>query len=85
MLESMTIIRRVSSRMLVEKMEDTAVALSDTEAKRDIMSLLVRARKFDLEKAGAGYAMSDAAMMDQVVRGSSFIFSVPYQSFYLFS
>jgi len=67
MLDSMTIIRRVSSRMLVEKMEDSAVALSDTETKRDIMSLLVRARKSDLEKDGVGYAMSDAAMMDQVL------------------
>lgn len=60
-------IKVLSSVMLREKLEDTAVAASDTEAKRDIMSLLVRARKADLEKDKGVYAMSDAAMMDQVV------------------
>jgi hypothetical protein len=48
-------------------MQDTAVAVSDMNAKRDIMSLLVRARKADLDKDKGVYAMSDRAMMDQVV------------------
>ncbi|TFK35848.1 cytochrome P450 [Crucibulum laeve] len=69
-LDSMHRIREVSATMLAEKMADSAVSLSDTDAKRDIMSLLVRARTADLqenkEKAG-GYAMSDEAMMDQVL------------------
>lgn len=54
--------------MLREKMRDSTVTLSDSEAKRDIMSLLVRARKADIDSKTDGYAMSDEAMMDQVVR-----------------
>jgi len=54
--------------MLREKMRDSTVTLSDSEAKRDIMSLLVRARKADVDIKTDGYAMSDEAMMDQVVR-----------------
>jgi hypothetical protein len=53
--------------MLREKMSDPSVAVSDMDAKRDIMSLLVRARKADLDKGKGIYAMSDQAMMDQVV------------------
>lgn len=53
--------------MLREKLQDTAVLMSDTDAKRDIMSLLVRARKAELDKDKTVYAMSDQAMMDQVV------------------
>jgi hypothetical protein len=61
-------IRRVSATMLREKMRDSTVTLSDSETKRDIMSLLVRARKADVDSKADGYAMSDEAMMDQVVR-----------------
>ena len=53
--------------MLVEKMQDSVVSASDMDAKRDIMSLLVRARKADLAQDKSMYAMSDKAMMDQVV------------------
>ncbi|KAF9005232.1 cytochrome P450 [Cyathus striatus] len=67
LLDSMFRIRQVSASILEEKMRDSAIALSDTEAKRDIMSLLVRARKIDLAREKDGYAMSDKAMMDQVL------------------
>jgi hypothetical protein len=73
MLDSMHTIKHISALILEEKMQDTAVAMSDTEAKRDIMSLLVRARKADLEKDNTVYAMSDKAMMDQVVRSISML------------
>ncbi len=58
--------------MLSEKMAAAAAVQQDGEAQRDIMSLLVRARLADahgVQKTGAGpaYAMSDTAMMDQVV------------------
>lgn len=52
--------------MLEEKIADATVTVSDTATKRDIMSILVRARIAD---KGGGYRMSDRAMMDQVVRG----------------
>lgn len=66
LLESMHTIRKVSTELLQEKMNDS-VAVSDTDAKRDIMSILVRARKADLEKDKTIYTMSDKAMIDQVV------------------
>ncbi|KAG6877827.1 hypothetical protein C0993_003489 [Termitomyces sp. T159_Od127] len=66
LIDSMYRIKRVSAKILHQKMEESAVVVSDTEAKRDIMSLLVRARKADLDKDKTVYAMSDRAMMDQV-------------------
>lgn len=66
-LDSMHKIKRISAQMLEEKMKDSAVAMSDTDAKRDIMSLLVRARKAESEQEKGVYTMSDKAMMDQVV------------------
>ncbi|PPQ78897.1 hypothetical protein CVT25_002385 [Psilocybe cyanescens] len=66
-LEAMHRIRAVSSQMLDDKMRDSAVPISDSETKRDIMSLLVRARKADMDSKAGGYAMSDKAMMDQVL------------------
>ncbi|PFH48129.1 hypothetical protein AMATHDRAFT_66232 [Amanita thiersii Skay4041] len=66
LIDSMHTIKAVSVRLLSEKMNDS-IALSDIEAKRDIMSLLVRARKADLEKDSTAYAMSDKAMVDQVL------------------
>lgn len=67
MIESMHRIKQISAQILADKMRDSAVAVSDTEAKRDIMSLLVRARKADMEKDKGVYTMSDKAMMEQVV------------------
>ncbi|KAG6879651.1 hypothetical protein C0992_000093 [Termitomyces sp. T32_za158] len=67
LIDSMYRIKRVSAKILRQKMEESAVLSSDTEAKRDIMSLLVRARKADLDKDKTVYAMSDRAMMDQVL------------------
>ncbi|EGO03799.1 hypothetical protein SERLA73DRAFT_69628 [Serpula lacrymans var. lacrymans S7.3] len=64
LMDSMHRIKTISRQMLAEKTADLAVAASDTEAKRDIMSLLVRARTAD---KGEGYQMSDTAMMDQVL------------------
>lgn len=60
-------IKKISREMLTKKMEDVAtISAEDTSAKKDIMSLLVRAR-FDEKDQGA-YKMSDDAMVDQVVR-----------------
>lgn len=66
-IDSMYRIKRVSEAILREKMQDTAVVASDMDTKRDIMSLLVRARKADLDKDKGVYAMSDQAMRDQVL------------------
>lgn len=68
-------IKKVSADILQEKLEDTAVTPDDTSTKRDIMSLLVRARVAD--KSG-GYHMSDATIMDQVVCRSADCFSRIY-------
>ncbi|TFK31568.1 cytochrome P450 [Crucibulum laeve] len=75
LLEAMHNIRRISSGMLAEKLASASTLnISDTDAKRDIMSLLVRARVADVKEAAgkeggvAGeYRMSDQAMMDQVL------------------
>lgn len=71
-------IKRVSEAILREKMQDTAVVASDMDTKRDIMSLLVRARKADLDKDKGVYAMSDQAMRDQVVSYARQSTSVTY-------
>ncbi|KAF8070435.1 cytochrome P450 [Lyophyllum atratum] len=67
MLESMHRIKQISAVILADKMRDSAVVMSDTEAKRDVMSLLVRARKADIEKDRGAYAMSDKDMIEQVL------------------
>jgi cytochrome P450 len=59
-------IKNISAQILREKIADATVTVSDTAAKRDIMSILVRARIADKDE---GYQMSDRAMMDQVVCG----------------
>ena len=59
-------IRRISREILAEKMKMSdaeTTASSDTDAKRDIMSLLVRARR--AEKGT--YALSDEALVNQMV------------------
>ena len=66
MVESMYTIRKISTEMLREKINDS-IAVSDADAKQDIMSILVRARKADREKDKTAYTMSDEAMLDQVV------------------
>jgi hypothetical protein len=59
-------IKKISAQILAQKMREASeVASSDDVAKRDIMSLLVRAR---MNEKGDGYQMSDAAMIEQVVR-----------------
>ena len=67
LVDAMYRIRKISAQMLEEKMKDSNLALNDSDAKRDIMSILVRARKAELDGGKGGYAMSDRAMMDQVV------------------
>lgn len=67
LIDAMYRIRKLSARMLEEKMRDSNMVLNDSDAKRDIMSILVRARKAELDGGKGGYAMSDRAMMDQVV------------------
>jgi hypothetical protein len=64
-MHSMYRIKGIARGMLEEKMAD-AVSLSDMDAKRDIMSLLVRARA--TQKEGAmGDWMDDDGMVEQVV------------------
>ena len=59
-------IRKLSKKMLEDK--ETAVHKSDTDAKRDIMSILVRARQAEQEgRVGEQYTMNDQAMVDQAV------------------
>lgn len=67
LVDAMYRIRKISAKMLEEKMKDAIIISNDTDAKRDIMSILVRARKAELDGGKGGYAMSDRAMMDQVV------------------
>lgn len=70
LMRSMYRIKKISAQILEEKMQDAAVNLDDSAAKRDIMTLLVRARTAE---KGEGYRMSDASMMDQVVSRSNFV------------
>ncbi|KAF8204998.1 cytochrome P450 [Pholiota molesta] len=67
LVDAMYRIRKISVKMLEEKMKDSSLVLNDSDAKRDIMSILVRARKAELDGGKGGYAMSDRAMMDQVL------------------
>lgn len=59
-------IRQLSKSMLEDKLRESAY-ISDMDAKRDIMSILVRAKKGEQEGNMASYTMNDQAMMDQVV------------------
>ncbi|KAF9567301.1 cytochrome P450 [Agrocybe pediades] len=67
LVDAMYRIRRISRQMLEEKLKDSNLILNDSDAKKDIMSILVRARKAELDGGKGGYAMSDQAMMDQVL------------------
>ncbi|KDR83719.1 hypothetical protein GALMADRAFT_236061 [Galerina marginata CBS 339.88] len=66
-VDAMYRIRKLSRAMLEEKMKDSNLTLNDSDTKKDIMSILVRARKAELDGGKGGYAMSDHAMMDQVL------------------
>lgn len=66
---SMHSIKRISGQMLREKMKESVESGmiegdSELSGKKDIMSILVRART---REVGSGYKMSDEAMMAQVV------------------
>ncbi|KAJ8523234.1 hypothetical protein ONZ45_g289 [Pleurotus djamor] len=65
-IECMRYIKKLSEQMVQEKLRDTAVAPSDTESKRDIMSLLVRARQAEPEQEKSSHAISDEEMMAQL-------------------
>ncbi|KAJ7503403.1 cytochrome P450 [Mycena galericulata] len=65
LLDGLFRIRAISKELLRAKTADLSVSPDDTTTKKDIMSLLVKARKADLD-AGAE-AMSDRAMLDQML------------------
>ncbi|KXN81950.1 Cytochrome P450 3A24 [Leucoagaricus sp. SymC.cos] len=66
LIGSMYEIRKLSKKMLEDKLRES-VHVSDIDAKRDIMSILVRAKKAEQEGNSGQYAMNDQAMMDQVL------------------
>lgn len=65
LLDGLYRIRAISKELLRAKTADLSVSPDDTTTKKDIMSLLVKARKADLD-AGEE-AMSDRAMLDQML------------------
>jgi len=66
LVDSMHRIKAVSRAILDERMREAqVVGLTDVEAKRDIMSLLVRARMSDKDETA--FKMNDDQMMDQVL------------------
>ncbi|KAH9482683.1 Cytochrome P450 monooxygenase 205 [Psilocybe cubensis] len=67
LVDAMHRIRKLSAQMLQEKMKDSILIDTDISAKRDIMSILVRARKVEMDGGKGDFAMSDRAMMDQVL------------------
>ncbi|KAF9448068.1 cytochrome P450 [Macrolepiota fuliginosa MF-IS2] len=66
LIESMHIIRQWSTKMLEDKLRESAHA-SEMDAKRDIISILVHARKAEQGGDTGNYTMNDQAMMDQVL------------------
>jgi hypothetical protein len=67
LVDSLYRIRTISREMLRSKTADLSVSPDDTTTKKDIMSLLVRAWKADLDTDPTADAMSDTAMVDQVL------------------
>ncbi len=65
-MDCMRRIKAVSAKLLVQKISD-ASTVSDIESKKDIMSILLRARMSGGEKDNDGYMLSDQAMMSQVL------------------
>lgn len=47
--------------------ENERLNMNDADSKRDIMSILVQARKAELDGGNGEYTMNDRAMIDQVV------------------
>ena len=74
LLESIRTVRQISQQMLDEKIQETSGISADDmhTKKKDIMSLLVRARQTDVIKNSREYTMTDEAMVAQVVRLYSF-------------
>ncbi|KAM6492860.1 Cytochrome P450 [Amanita muscaria] len=66
LVESMQSITQLARGILDEKIKESA-SESAIEAKRDIMSILVRARKEELEKGPTVYTISDDVLTDQVL------------------
>ncbi|KAI0029997.1 cytochrome P450 [Vararia minispora EC-137] len=56
-------IRKISRELLRERVAESGVDVEDTSSKRDILSLLVRARKGEND----GYTLSDDDLVDQVL------------------
>lgn len=75
LIESMSRIRRISRQILADKIHDSGVTAADLSTKKDIMSIMVRARKGDEDAEEKGepqakhgvYKLSDEALVDQVV------------------
>lgn len=67
----MSRIRRISREILTEKIHNSALTAGDVASKKDIMSLMVRARASDSDgekgEGEEGYRLSDEALVDQVV------------------
>jgi len=53
--------------MLADKMKDAEIISNDHETKKDIMSILVRARKAEMDGGKESFSMNDEAMVNQVV------------------
>jgi len=64
-------IKAISRQMLADKMKDAEIISNDHETKKDIMSILVRARKAETEGGKEGFSMNDEAMVNQVVSRST--------------
>lgn len=71
-------IKEISRGLLDEKLKESSVPLEDMESKRDIMSIIVRSHKAQIEAEEAAnaksqtpnaniYKMTDEMMMDQVL------------------
>jgi len=68
LIDAMHRIKEISREMLKEKMAVASSVNSDFEDKKDIMSILVRARMSDMAGGKGEFALTDEAMVDQVVR-----------------
>ncbi|KAJ7248354.1 cytochrome P450, partial [Mycena rebaudengoi] len=66
LVDSMHRIRKISREILRAKTADLSVPPDDVSTKQDIMSLMVRAHKAELDANPVAEVMSDMAMVDQV-------------------
>jgi cytochrome P450 len=67
LIDSMHRIRKISREILRAKTADLSVPLDDMSTKQDIMSLIVRAHKAELDANPVAEVISDKAMVDQVL------------------